>query len=170
MNYNSKSNKNTKNKKKTKKNFFKKSNNKKQVKVIEKDPIVIALKEDLNSKTIKKIYVEFDRTIKSGYNKIIFDFENVNYIASAGFAFLLYSLRIAHNNKGEIKFANLNNNILELLIKVHLDLTFEIFNNVNEAIISFNNKTEVLFRTEKRKRIKALLKNQSKEDSIEIFY
>jgi len=98
------------------------------------------------------------------------DFSQVGLITSTGFALILAALRIAHSIGGEVKLCRLNRSMYDLLKTAHLDLSFEIFNTPEEAILSFKNKTETLFRQEKRKRINELLRKSYLEDSTEPIY
>jgi len=137
---------------------------------VNEKPVVLSIEEDLQHPYSQKALNTVKKHIISGEVKIILDFSNVKLITSAGFAFMLGALRLARENSGEVKLCCMNKLAAELLKTAHLDLSFEIFNDADEAIASFKNKTEVLFRQEKRKRINELLRKSYLEDSTEPLY
>ncbi|HPG29950.1 MAG TPA: STAS domain-containing protein [bacterium] len=139
-------------------------------KPVDSVPEIIKLESELKAPYTQKIMSQVNKLANAGKSKIIFDCSDIISITSSGFAFLLYCLRICHNAGGEVKLCSLSGQIIELLKISHLDLTFESFKNEEEALKSFENKTELLFRQEKRKRMKELLKKTFLDDSTEPVY
>jgi len=137
---------------------------------IDNTPVVLEIEEDLHTPYTQKKLLQVQKIIESGKIKLIFDMSKVNLITSAGFAFLLASLRLTHSVNGELKLCCMSKQIKDLLTAVHLDLTFEIFNSKEEALQSFLDKTEIQFRKDKRMRIKELLKKSALEDFTEPLY
>jgi anti-anti-sigma factor len=134
-------------------------------------PEIIKFEEkELTVQYAKNLKNLIENNVKNGTNKFVFDFEKIEMISSAGFAFLLYSLRRSHQVGGEVKFCNVPEPVYDLLEVVHLTLTFEVFPSSKEALKSFEEKTEINFRKEKKMRIKALLKQSYLEDSTEPIY
>jgi len=134
------------------------------------EPEIIKFESELKVPYTQKLMNQINKLISSGKPKLIFNCTNVVSISSAGFAFLLYALRVCHNAGGEVKLCCLSQQIIELLKVSHLDLTFEVFKDEEEALKSFKNKTEVLLRQEKRKRMKELLKKSYLDDSTKPLY
>jgi len=138
--------------------------------IINSEPALLIIEEDLQTPYTQKLLAQITKMINTGTVKFIFNLEKVNLITSTGFTFLLYALKLSHLAGGEIKLCGLNPQITELIKIAHLDLTFEIFRNEEEAARSFKNQSEILFRQEKRKRMKELLKKSYLDDSTEPVY
>lgn len=157
-------------KKKRDPEFYRKNNFRDNKPLLINETIIIKPESDLLDQYPKIFLDKIQGQIKKGYGKIIINLANVNIIASSGFAMILGILRRAREIGGEAKLCCLNQKIKDLITLVHLDLSFEIFPSEKAALDSFENKTEIVFRQEKKSRIKLLLKQSSNEDVTEIMY
>jgi anti-sigma B factor antagonist len=73
---------------------------------------------------------------KSGKN-LVLNLEGIEYIDSSGFGALLSILRNAKNNNSTFKICNVSPDVLELVKLLQLHNVFEIYDNVEESIKSF---------------------------------
>jgi anti-sigma B factor antagonist len=71
--------------------------------------------------------------------KLVFDFRQVDFVDSTGLGALVSCLRRAHTAAGEIKLCGLNKPVRALLELVRMHRVFEIFNNADEAVSSYQN-------------------------------
>jgi len=71
-------------------------------------------------------------------SKVIIDLQGVEYIDSSGFGCFLSVMRTAKNNYGILKFTNPEPDVMELLKNLHLHTVFQIYNDIDTCIRSFN--------------------------------
>lgn len=71
--------------------------------------------------------------------KIVFDMQSTGYINSTFIAITIKYQKKLIEKKGNIKLANVNSMIRDLLYSLNLQSKIEIFPNVVKAIISFKN-------------------------------
>jgi len=80
--------------------------------------------------------------LKSLYNKpdtrLILNLEGIKFIDSSGFGVFLSILKTANNNHGQFKLCNIETEVMELFRLLQLHNVFEIHNNLDECISSFN--------------------------------
>jgi len=80
--------------------------------------------------------------LKSLYNKpdtrLILNLEGIRFIDSSGFGVFLSILKTANNNHGQFKLCNIETEVMELFRLLQLHNVFEIHNNLDECISSFN--------------------------------
>lgn len=104
------------------------------------DVIVVNLKNTnrLNSmitEPVKESLLEF-------FNKpnvsLAFDLQGITFIDSSGFGVFLSALKAASNNYGQFKICNVNGEVMELFKLLHLHHVFEIYDELDSCIESFN--------------------------------
>jgi len=80
--------------------------------------------------------------LKSLFNKpdtkLILNLEGIRFIDSSGFGVFLSILKTANNNHGQFKLCNIESEVMELFRLLQLHNVFEIHNNLEECIKSFN--------------------------------
>ncbi len=76
--------------------------------------------------------------LKHGGKKIIFNLGDVNYIDSSGVGELVSTYATVTSNGGQLKLLNLTNRIHELLAITKLLTVFEVFDNEQDALASFD--------------------------------
>ena len=80
--------------------------------------------------------------LKSLFNKpdtrLILNLEGIRFIDSSGFGVFLSILKTANNNHGQFKLCNIETEVMELFRLLQLHNVFEIHNNLEECISSFN--------------------------------
>ena len=92
----------------------------------------------INALITDNIREEIDKLSETSNAKIIIDLSGVEYIDSSGFSCFLSIIRTVRNNYGIVKFTNPAPNVMELLRMLHLDSVFQIFDDTDTCIRSFN--------------------------------
>jgi anti-sigma B factor antagonist len=103
-------------------------------------------KIDIISFTVNKINALITDEIRNSINKtfenpnsrVIIDLRGVEYIDSSGFGCFLSILKTARNNYGILKFANPEPRIMELVQTLHLHTVFQIYEDIDSCLLSFN--------------------------------
>lgn len=75
---------------------------------------------------------------ETAHSNMIIDLSGINYIDSSGFGCFLSVMRAARNNYGTLKFARPEPAILELLRTLHLYTVFQIYEDMDSCVRSFN--------------------------------
>ncbi len=104
------------------------------------DVIVVTLKDTnrlnaLITEPVKESLLEF-------FNKpnvhLVFDLQGISFIDSSGFGVFLSALKAANNNYGQFKICNVNNEVMELFKLLQLHHVFEIYDQLEACLESFN--------------------------------
>ena len=74
--------------------------------------------------------------IRGLYNLVI-DFGKVEYVTSSGWGLFLGELKEFHQKGGDIRFSNMNPNVLNIFKLLELDTLIYYYNDLREAISSF---------------------------------
>lgn len=74
-------------------------------------------------------------------SQIIIDCTDLEYIDSNGLGSLIFGLRTAINNNGDIRLANVQANVRMMLELTRTDQVFKIFDTVEKALESFQSET-----------------------------
>lgn len=104
------------------------------------DIIVVNLKDTnrLNSlitEPVKESLLEFFN--KPNVN-MAFDLQGITFIDSSGFGVFLSAIKAASNNYGQFKICNVNGDVMELFKLLQLHHVFEIYDELDSCIESFN--------------------------------
>ena len=75
--------------------------------------------------------------LENGYTDILCNFEDVNLVDYAGLSVLTISLKDVLNHGGRMKLANVASHIKKILSLVALDKVFEIYEDFDRAVKSF---------------------------------
>jgi anti-anti-sigma factor len=73
-------------------------------------------------------------------NQVVLDIHLLQFIDSSGLGSLLSVLRLLHNSGGELKLACMNKPVRTMFELVSMHKIFEIFNNTDDAVKSFQTK------------------------------
>lgn len=103
-------------------------------------------KIDIISFSVNKINALITDEIRDGItkvfdnsnSKVIIDLKGVEYIDSSGFGCFLSVMRAARNNYGVLKFVNPQENVMELFQTLHLNTVFQIYDDMDTCMRSFN--------------------------------
>jgi anti-anti-sigma factor len=104
-----------------------------------KDIAVIAIDGKINinsSKLIETVGLLLDK----GTSKMIVDMHNVDFVDYNGLSVLAITYKNALNYKSLMKLCNISLHIQELLKVVKLDDVFEIYDSLNDALLSFQHE------------------------------
>ncbi len=95
---------------------------------------------NINALVTEKIKQEIINVISNSNPMIIIDLSGVEYIDSSGFGCFLSIMRAARNSYGVLKFACPEPGVRELFETLHLHNVFQIYDNVDLCIRSFNHR------------------------------
>jgi anti-anti-sigma factor len=104
------------------------------------DILVVSLKDSqrLNAmiaEPVKDVLLEL-------YNKpntrLVFDLKDISFIDSSGFGVFLSAMKAANNNYGQFKICNVNSEVMELFKLLQLHHVFEIYDELESCLKSFN--------------------------------
>lgn len=86
---------------------------------------------------------ETSRLLGLGCQKIVCDFTNVEMVDYNGLSVITIAYKNVINNSGVMKFCHIPPHIKELFRVVRLDLVFDIYDDMEDAIRSFNVSTKI---------------------------
>jgi anti-sigma B factor antagonist len=96
--------------------------------------VVIKIQGYLDAHTSPILESTISDTIKNGENKIVIDFEHLDYISSAGFGVFMEFIEEIRENEGDIVLVNLNEKIHKLFELLGFTYLFKIYPTINELI------------------------------------
>lgn len=70
--------------------------------------------------------------------KLVLNLQGIKFIDSSGFGVFLSIMKTAANNHGQFKICNIGKEVMELFKLLQLHNVFEIFDNQNDCVASFN--------------------------------
>lgn len=70
--------------------------------------------------------------------KLAFDLEGITFIDSSGFGVFLSALKAASNNQGVFKICNVSHEVMELFKLLQLHHVFELYDELDACIQSFD--------------------------------
>lgn len=80
---------------------------------------------------------KFNRFLDEGAHRVVIDLGQVERMNSSGLGILIKALTTFKTNGGELKLANVNEKIQNLLVITKLNTVFESFDSVESALTSF---------------------------------
>jgi len=92
----------------------------------------------INALISEEIREKITRVTENSNARIIVDLKGIEYIDSSGFGCLLSVMKAARNNYGIMKFANPEPRVLDLIKTLHLHTVFQVFDDLESCISSFN--------------------------------
>ncbi|MEE4198191.1 MAG: STAS domain-containing protein [Bacteroidales bacterium] len=101
--------------------------------------------EILSFDNVSKLNILIAQTLKEevaqyltkANTKLILNLEGIEYVDSSGFGALLSILRNAKNNDSQFKICNVSSDVMELIKLLQLHNVFDICENVDECLNSF---------------------------------
>jgi anti-sigma B factor antagonist len=104
------------------------------------DILVVRLKDakrlnTMISEPVKESLLEF---FNKPNTNLVFDLEGISFIDSSGFGIFLSAMKAANNNYGQFKICNVNKDVMELFKLLQLHHVFEIYDELNSCLDSFN--------------------------------
>jgi anti-sigma B factor antagonist len=104
------------------------------------DILVVRLKDSqrlsaLITEPVKENLLEF---FNKPNTNLVFDLQDITFIDSSGFGVFLSAMKAANNNYGQFKICNVNKDVMELFKLLQLHHVFEIYDELNPCLESFN--------------------------------
>ncbi|MBF0406575.1 MAG: STAS domain-containing protein [Candidatus Riflebacteria bacterium] len=98
----------------------------------------IALRGEIGTETVNQFKERIDQLIDEGKNRLIMDFQEINYLNSMGLGVVAAALKKVKKNKGDLKLVKLSPAVQELFELTRLTKVFEIFDSDEEAVKGFS--------------------------------
>jgi anti-sigma B factor antagonist len=102
------------------------------------DVTLIVLRGEIGTETVNQFKDKIDQIVADGKNKLVMDFQEVNYLNSMGLGVVAATLKKVKKNKGDLKLINLSPAVQELFELTRLTKVFEIFKSEEDAVKSFS--------------------------------
>lgn len=104
---------------------------------VDNDVLIIKADGGLNSDNAGEFVEKIEALVDAGLTKIIVDCTKLAFMSSMGMATLMRLHKRLAGSGGNVKVANVQSMIAELLHVARLDKIFEIYPNVNQARLAF---------------------------------
>ena len=98
---------------------------------------VVEIEGNLDTNTSPNAQERIDQLIQAGAIKILFDFEKVNYISSAGLRVLLATAKLLRKEGGDLRLCNMNHNVQDVFEISGFSSILKVFDNKDDAIDGF---------------------------------
>ncbi len=104
------------------------------------DILVVRLKNSdrLNAMITEPVKEQLLEYFNKPNTNLVFDLSGISFIDSSGFGVFLSALKAANNNYGQFKICNVNADVKELFELLQLHHVFEIYNELDACLESFN--------------------------------
>jgi len=104
------------------------------------DILVVSLKDSqrLNALIAEPVKEKLLELFNKSNTNLIFDLRGITFIDSSGFGVFLSTMKAANNNYGQFKICNVNSDVMELFELLQLHHVFEIYDELNTCLKSFN--------------------------------
>lgn len=102
--------------------------------------LVVSLKDAqrLNALITEAVKEQLLEYFNKPNTRVVFDLQGVSFIDSSGFGIFLSAMKAANNNYGQFKICNVNSELMELFELLQLHHVFEIYNELDPCLESFN--------------------------------
>jgi anti-sigma B factor antagonist len=97
----------------------------------------------LDAHTAPILETAIQESLGSGKYKIIMNFENLDYISSAGLGVFMSFIEEIRNNSGDIKMCGMNEKVFSVFDLLGFPMLFDIDNNEQELIKKFELTEEI---------------------------
>jgi len=91
----------------------------------------------LNILVAQSLKEEISQYLNKEGKNIVLNLDGIEYVDSSGFGALLSILRNAKNNNSNFKICNVSQDVMELVKLLQLHNVFEIHDNVEQCVASF---------------------------------
>ena len=98
---------------------------------------VIAIEGRLDTQTAPDAQDKFAELINNGADKLLINFEKLDYISSAGLRSLLFAAKQMKSKSGEIRVCSLNDTVTEVFEISGFMTILNVSNNETEALSEF---------------------------------
>ncbi|MFA5478429.1 MAG: STAS domain-containing protein [Candidatus Muiribacteriota bacterium] len=101
------------------------------------DVQIININSDMTKENVKEFEEIFDTIINDNCNKVIVNFQKVNFIVSQVLGIIIIKTKKIRENSGDIRIVNTNPYIERLLSIIGIGKIIDIYENVDEAVKNF---------------------------------
>ena len=109
-----------------------------QVKQKEKDGVVVcSVHDEINLDNVDDLSKVFKKIVGAKSRKVLLDFQDLNYIDSAGFAALIRFSKDLKEIEGVLHICGLSPKIRSLFAITRLESAFKLYENEEEALKDF---------------------------------
>jgi anti-anti-sigma factor len=98
---------------------------------------VVQVQGRIDSSTANELGAALSHTIEDGYHQLVLDIGGVDYMSSAGLREMVAALKKVRNRGGDMRVAQVNERVFEVLEMSGLNTIFQIFDSPVAAIRSF---------------------------------
>ncbi len=102
---------------------------------------IIELKGYLDAHTAPELESAFNKLIDDNNYKVVVNFDELNYISSAGLGVFMAYVETMRENKGDIKFTNMKENVYNIFDLLGFPMLYEFFKDEKEAVDKFEDKS-----------------------------
>ncbi len=98
---------------------------------------VIDVKGYLDAHTAPELENVFNKLLDEKQYQVVVNFNDLKYISSAGLGVFMAYVETMRENKGDIKFSNMKENVYNIFDLLGFPILYEFFKEENEAIQKF---------------------------------
>ncbi|MFA3782554.1 STAS domain-containing protein [Melioribacteraceae bacterium 4301-Me] len=99
---------------------------------------VIDLKGYLDAHTAPELENIFNKLVDEKKFQVVVNFHDLQYISSAGLGVFMAYVETMRNNRGDIKFSNMKENVYNIFDLLGFPVLYEFYKDEREAINKFN--------------------------------
>ncbi|KUO63298.1 anti-anti-sigma factor [bacterium BRH_c32] len=100
---------------------------------------VIDVKGYLDAHTAPELENMFSKLITDKQFKVVVNFDQLNYISSAGLGVFMAFVEQMRDNQGDIKFSNMNDSVYNIFDLLGFPVLYEFYKDEKEAVNKFSN-------------------------------
>ena len=99
---------------------------------------IIDVKGYLDAHTAPELENAFNKLIDQNNFNVVVNFDHLSYISSAGLGVFMAYVETMRENKGDIKFSNMQDGVYNIFDLLGFPMLYEFFNDEKEAVDKFN--------------------------------
>lgn len=99
---------------------------------------VIDVKGYLDAHTAPELENVFNRLLDDKQFRVVVNFNDLKYISSAGLGVFMAYVETMRENKGDIKFSNMKENVYNIFDLLGFPILYEFYKDEHEALNKFN--------------------------------
>jgi len=99
---------------------------------------VIDVKGYLDAHTAPELENIFNKLLVEKQFKVVVNFDELKYISSAGLGVFMAYVETMRENKGDIKFSNMKENVYNIFDLLGFPILYEFYKEEKEAVHKFN--------------------------------
>jgi anti-sigma B factor antagonist len=99
---------------------------------------VIDVRGYLDAHTAPELENVFNKLLNDKKYQVVVNFDELKYISSAGLGVFMAYVETMRENKGDIKFSNMKENVYNIFDLLGFPILYEFFNEEKEAVQKYN--------------------------------